>query len=41
MGPTKISDVEGAQKEILNIARKLADSGTIMLSRGSGGNDFI
>ncbi len=41
MGPTKIADVESAQKDILNIARKLADSGSIMLSRGSGGNDFI
>ena len=40
MGPTKLSDVEGAQKEILNIARKLADTGAIMLSRGSGG-DFV
>lgn len=41
MGPTKISEVEGAQKDILNIARKLADAGSIMLSHGSGGNDFI
>src|SRR5574344_2532968 len=29
MGPTKISDVEAAQKEILTIARKLSDSGDI------------
>ena len=41
MGPTKISDVEAAQKEILAIAHKLADSGQIMLSRGNAENDFI
>ena len=41
MGPTKISDVEAAQKEILAIAHKLADSGQIMLSRGAADNDFI
>lgn len=41
MGPTKISDVEAAQKEILAIAHKLADSGQIMLSRGNADNDFI
>ena len=31
-GPVKISEVEGAQKEILQIARKLADAGTIALA---------
>ncbi len=41
MGPTKLSDVEAAQKEILTIARKLNDSGAIMLSRGGGGGDFV
>ncbi len=41
MGPTKISDVEGAQKEILTIAHKLADAGTIMLSAASGKSEFI
>lgn len=30
-GPVKISDVEGAQKEVLSIARRLADSGEINL----------
>lgn len=33
--PSKLSDVELAQKEILAIARKLADSGEIMLGGGS------
>ncbi|WP_299686195.1 flagellar motor switch protein FliG [uncultured Vibrio sp.] len=32
MPPVKVSDVEAAQKEILGIARKMADSGEIMLS---------
>lgn len=41
MGPTKISDVEAAQKEILNIAHKLADAGSIVLSRGGSANEFI
>ncbi len=40
MGPTKLSDVEAAQKEILTIAHRLADHGQIMLSRG-GGEDFV
>jgi flagellar motor switch protein FliG len=34
-GPVKISEVEGAQKEILTIARRMADSGEINLG-GSG-----
>jgi len=37
--PTKLSEVEMAQKEILTIAKKLADSGEIML--GSGGGDEL
>ena len=38
-GPVKLSDVEGAQKEILTIARRLADSGEIML--GGGGEAMV
>lgn len=34
-GPVRVSEVEGAQREILTIARRMADSGEIMLS-GSG-----
>ncbi|EPJ45988.1 MAG: flagellar motor switch protein G [Osedax symbiont Rs1] len=37
-GPVRMSDVEDAQKEILAIARKLADSGEIMLG---GGDDMV
>lgn len=35
MAPIKVSDVESAQKEILAIARKMADSGELMLSGGA------
>lgn len=34
-GPMKLSEVEEAQKEILNVARRLADSGDIDLGQGS------
>jgi flagellar motor switch protein FliG len=36
MGPVRLTDVEGAQKEILNIARRMADSGEIVLGGASG-----
>jgi flagellar motor switch protein FliG len=38
--PTKLSEVEQAQKDILSIARKLADAGEISLGSG-GGDDLI
>ena len=31
-GPVRLSDVEGAQKEILAIVRRLADQGVIALT---------
>jgi flagellar motor switch protein FliG len=37
--PAKLSDVEAAQKEILVVARRLADAGEIML--GGGGDEFV
>ena len=40
LGPIRVSEVETAQKEILSIARRLADSGEIMLG-GGGGDDFL
>ncbi|WP_434339928.1 flagellar motor switch protein FliG [Motilimonas cestriensis] len=40
MGPVRVSEVESAQKEILSIARRLADSGEIMLG-GGGGDEFL
>jgi flagellar motor switch protein FliG len=38
-GPTKLSDVDAAQKEILEVARRLADAGT--LSLGRGGEEYV
>ena len=38
-GPTKLSDVEEAQKAILDVARRLADEGKINL--GNGGGDYV
>lgn len=35
-GPVRLSEVEGAQKEILAIARRLAESGEINLGGGAG-----
>ena len=35
-GPVRVSDVEAAQKEILAVARRLADSGEIMLGSKGG-----
>ncbi len=37
--PVRVSDVESAQKEILTVARRLADEGEIML--GGGGEDML
>ena len=38
-GPVRVSEVENAQKEILSVARRLADEGEIVL--GGGGEDMI
>ena len=40
MGPIRVSEVEAAQKEILAVATRLADSGEIMLG-GGGGDEFL
>jgi len=39
-GPVRISEVESQQKEILKIARRLAEEGQIQLG-GAGGDDFV
>ncbi len=39
MGPVRLSDVESAQKEILTVARRLAESGEIVL--GGGGEEMV
>ena len=38
-GPVRLSEVESAQKEIIAIARRLADEGDIVL--GGGGEEFV
>ncbi len=38
-GPIKLSEVEDAQKEILDVARRLADAGDIDL--GQGGEEYV
>jgi flagellar motor switch protein FliG len=38
-GPVKVSEVEGAQKEILQVARKLAEAGTIALA--GKGDEYV
>jgi len=38
-GPVKLSEVEAAQKEILNVARRLEESGDIVL--GGGGEEMV
>ncbi len=39
-GPVKLADVEAAQKEIVVIAQRLAEEGTISLG-GKGGGEFV
>lgn len=38
-GPVRVSEVDAAQKEVLMIARRLADAGQLTLS--AGGDDFV
>ena len=38
-GPVRLSEVEQAQKEVLAIARRMADAGEISL--GGGGDQFV
>lgn len=40
MGPVRKSDVEEAQQKIVNVIRKLQDTGELIVSRG-GGDDLI
>ncbi|AOU98471.1 flagellar motor switch protein FliG [Acidihalobacter yilgarnensis] len=39
-GPVRLSEVEAAQKEILAVARRMADSGEIALG-GKGGDEYV
>jgi flagellar motor switch protein FliG len=40
MGPARLSDVEGAQQEIVNVARRLEGEGKILIARG-GSEDAL
>ncbi|HAZ90392.1 MAG TPA: flagellar motor switch protein FliG, partial [Eubacterium sp.] len=40
MGPVRLKDVEEAQQKIVNIIRKLEDTGEIIIARG-GGDELI
>ncbi len=41
MGPVRLSDVEGAQQEIVNVAKRLEAEGKIMISRGGEGDALV
>ena len=41
MGPVRRSDVEEAQQKIVNVIRRLQDTGEIIVARGGGGGDEI
>ncbi len=40
MGPSRLSDVEGAQQEVVNVARRLEGEGKILIARG-GSEDAL
>ena len=39
--PARLSDVEGAQKEILTVVKRLIDSGDVHIGGGDGGDAYI
>ncbi len=41
LGPVKVSDVESAQMEIVNIARRLENEGKIAIARGGSEDAFV
>lgn len=41
MGPVRLSDVEAAQQEIINVAKKLEAEGKIIVSRGGEGDALV
>ncbi len=40
LGPVRLTEVQEAQKQIITIARRMSDEGTIVLA-GRGGDDFV
>ncbi len=41
LGPVKLSEVESAQQEIINVAKRLESEGKIMISRGGGSDALV
>ena len=41
MGPARLSDVEGAQQEIVNVARRLEAEGKIIIARGGSEDAMV
>jgi Flagellar motor switch protein len=40
LGPVRLTEVQTAQKQIIEVARKMADEGTIVLA-GRGGDEMV
>ena len=40
LGPVRLTEVQEAQKGVINVARTMSDEGTIVLA-GRGGDDFV
>jgi flagellar motor switch protein FliG len=40
LGPVRLAEVQDAQKQVIAVARRLSDEGTIVLA-GRGGDDFV
>ncbi|MEM6313307.1 MAG: FliG C-terminal domain-containing protein, partial [Planctomycetota bacterium] len=41
MGPVRVSDVEGAQQKIVDIVRRLEDTGEIVISGRGGEKEMV
>jgi flagellar motor switch protein FliG len=40
LGPVRLTEVQTAQKQIIEVARKMSDEGTIVLA-GRGGDEMV
>ena len=41
MGPVRLSDIEAAQQEIVNVAKRLETEGKIIISRGGEADALV
>ena len=41
MGPARLSEVEGAQQNIVKVVRRLEQGGKIVINRGGGGDVLV